>query len=146
MNVKPFLLAPALNAMIGQRLVRRICESCRVPDEVDNRTMSEIIKTLSSLSPESGEKSHIKDINNLKFFKGKGCEKCKGIGYKGRIGIYEIMTMTQEIETIILSGKVSEYQMQDIAVKNGMITMVQDGLLKALDGITTVSEVFRVAE
>ncbi len=146
MEVKPFLLAPALNAMIGQRLVRRICEDCKEEAEVDNRTMSKIIETLSKLTPESGERTRIKDINNLKFYKGKGCDKCQGFGYKGRIGIYEIMIMTPEIEKMILSGKVSEYQMQEMAVKNGMVTMFQDGLLKAIDGITTVEEVFRVTK
>ena len=86
------------------------------------------------------------DLNNLKFYYGKGCEKCQGLGYHGRIGIYEVLTMNSEIEKVILSGKVSEYQMRDLAKKQGMITMVQDGLLKAIDGITTVDEVFRVAE
>jgi type II secretory ATPase GspE/PulE/Tfp pilus assembly ATPase PilB-like protein len=62
------------------------------------------------------------------------------------MGIYEVFTMSKEIETIILSANVSEYQMQEIAVKQGMVTMVQDGILKALDGITTVEEVFSVAE
>jgi len=82
----------------------------------------------------------------MKFFKSPGCEVCHNIGYKGRIGIYEIMIMTKEIEKIILSGKVSEYDMQEFAIKNGMITMVQDGLMKALKGITSLDEVFRVAE
>ncbi|MBI5621240.1 type II/IV secretion system protein [Candidatus Falkowbacteria bacterium] len=146
MEVKPFLLAPALNAMIGQRLVRKICPDCKTDTETDSRTMSEVIKALSSLSPESGEKSHIQDVNNLKFYQGAGCAACQGLGYKGRIGIYEIMTMNKEIENLILAGQVSEYQMQDIGVKNGMVTMLQDGLLKAVDGITTVDEVFRVAK
>ncbi|MFA6534034.1 MAG: GspE/PulE family protein [Patescibacteria group bacterium] len=146
MNVRPFLLAPALNAMMGQRLVRKICPHCKVAAEIDNRTMAEVIKTLSTLKPESGEGSTIKDINNLKFFKGKGCKECQQLGYFGRVGIFEIMGMTQEIEKLILSGQVSEYQIQEIAVKNGMVTMMQDGLLKALDGVTTVEEVFRVTK
>ncbi|MFA5359139.1 MAG: GspE/PulE family protein [Patescibacteria group bacterium] len=146
MNVKPFLLAPALNVMMGQRLVRRICEHCKVEAEIDNRTMSDIMKILSTLSPESGEHRAAISLDKLKFYKGAGCKECQGLGYKGRIGIYEIMSMTQEIEGLILSGQVSEYQMQEIAVKNGMVTMVQDGLLKALDGITSVEEIFRVAK
>ena len=82
----------------------------------------------------------------MKFYAGKGCDACNNLGYKGRVGIYEILAMTPEIEKIILGGKVSEYDMQDIAIKNGMITMAQDGLIKALKGMTTVEEVFRVAE
>jgi len=82
----------------------------------------------------------------MKFYKGIGCDACNNIGYKGRIGIYEIMVMSPEIEKIILSEKVSEYIMQEVATRAGMVTMVQDGLLKALCGITSVSEVFSAAE
>ncbi len=143
MGVKPFLLAPALNAVIGQRLVRRIHEDCKVEDTLDDEMMKRVKDTLSKVNPDSGYKI---DLNNLKFYKGKGCAKCGDSGYKGRMGIYEIFTMTAEIEQLILSGNVSEYQMLDIAQKQGMVSMVQDGLLKALDGISTVEEVFSVAE
>ncbi|MDD5251450.1 MAG: GspE/PulE family protein [Patescibacteria group bacterium] len=143
MGVKPFLLAPALNAVIGQRLVRRICPDCKAPDELDADTMKRVRETLAAISLASGVKV---DLDKLKFWKGKGCETCAGIGLKGRMGIYEIFAMSPTIEKVILSGNVSEYQMQEIAVNEGMVTMAQDGLLKALDGITTVEEVFSVAE
>ncbi len=143
MGAKPFLLAPALNAIIGQRLVRRLCEKCKREEELDEEMMARVKEVLEKL-PEEEKKSV--DFDNLKFYKGAGCEVCQGIGYKGRIGIYEIMTIDKNIEEIILSGKLSEYDMAEAAVKNGMITMVQDGLLKAVDGITSVEEVFRVAE
>jgi type IV pilus assembly protein PilB len=145
MGVKPFLLAPALNAVIGQRLVRRICEECKVEDNLDAETLERVKKILDELPPAVKEK-YQKDLANLKFKKGTGCEACNNIGYKGRLGIYEVMAMSAEIEKIILSEQVSEYQMQDIAVKAGMVTMVQDGLLKALSGVTSVSEVFSAAE
>ena len=143
MGVKPFLLAPALNAVIGQRLVRRIHADCKTEDKPEADKMKKVKKILSELNPESGYKI---DVDNLKFYKGKGCAKCGDSGFKGRMGIYEIFTMSPEIEKVILSGSVSEYQMQDIAVKQGMVTMAQDGLLKALDGITSVDEVLSVAE
>ena len=143
MGVKPFLLAPALNAIIGQRLVRRICKECKEEIEIEPDKLERAKKTLSEIPESSGYKI---DLDNLKFYHGKKCDVCKGIGYKGRVGIYEIFTMNKEIEDVILSGKVSEYQMRDIAVKYGMITMVQDGILKAIDGLTTVEEVFRVSE
>ena len=79
-------------------------------------------------------------------FKGKGCATCGNLGYKGRMGIYEIMAMSEEIEKVILSGQVSEYDMQRIAMEQGMVSMVQDGILKALDKITTLEEVYSVAE
>ncbi len=143
MGTKPYLLAPALNAMIGQRLVRKICEKCK--HEI--KPEKEVLKRVESLLNELLEADKKKiDFNNLKFFEGQGCEACQGIGYKGRVGIYEVLAMNAEIEKLILSGQVSEYDMRDNAKKNGMITMVQDGLLKALDGITSVDEVFRVSE
>lgn len=134
MGVKPFLLAPALNAVIGQRLVRKICPTCKVEDTLDAETLERVKKFL----PDAKQ--------SLKFFKGGGCKECFGLGYKGRIGIYEVMVMTKDIEQVILSKEISEYKMQELAVAAGMIPMVADGLLKALDGITSVEEVFRVAE
>ena len=142
-GAKPFLLAPALNAMIGQRLVRRLCEKCKKEIAPDDDTLVKIRELLEKLPEE--EKNKI-NLNKMKFYQSSGCQACQGIGYKGRIGIYEVLTMNAELEKIILGGKVSEYDMRANGSKNGMITMVQDGLLKALDGITSVEEVFRVAE
>jgi type IV pilus assembly protein PilB len=142
MGVKPFLLAPSLNSVIGQRLVRRICEACREPADLPPELLERVTSVFATL-PEA-EKKNIP--SQLTFYQGKGCSECSGLGYKGRIGIYEIFTMSKEIEQVILSQGVSEYAIQDLAVKNGMVTMVQDGLLKALDKITTVEEVFRVTE
>ena len=142
MGVKPFLLAPALNAVIGQRLVRKLCEKCKKEAPLDEETVKKVKETLGAI-----QNTAVKiDLNSLKFFASVGCEACQGLGYKGRLGIYEIMVMNKEIEQMILKSEVSEYVMQEAAVKNGMITMAQDGLLKALDGITSVDEVFRVAE
>ncbi len=143
MGVKPFLLAPALNSVIGQRLVRKICQHCQEEDKLSAEQMERVKKNMETL-PEV-EKKDV-DLKKLKFYKGKGCEQCSGLGYKGRIGIYEIFTMNKEIEQAILSAQVSEYVIQELAVKSGMVTMVQDGLLKALDKITSVEEVFRVIE
>lgn len=142
MGVKPFLLAPAINAVIGQRLVRRICKDCKEEITLPPETLAKVKDVLSKIP----EASHTKvDLENLKFYKGKGCDNCTH-GYKGRIGIYEIFAMDEKIEEVVLSGKVSEYKMKELAHDAGMIEMVQDGLLKALDGLTTVDEIFRVAQ
>ncbi|MFA5062327.1 MAG: GspE/PulE family protein [Patescibacteria group bacterium] len=143
MGVKPFLLAPALNSVIGQRLVRKICTHCQEEIELAPEVMAKVVKSLETL-PEAEQKKV--NLKKLHFYHGKGCEECSGLGYKGRVGIYEIFTMSKELEQIILSAQVSEYTIQELAVKNGMVTMVQDGLLKALDKITSVEEVFRVTE
>lgn len=142
LGAKSFLLAPALNAIVAQRLVRKIHEECKEEvrlDEVTMKRMKEIFKGSSLLNKGL-------PLDAAKFYRGRGCGACFDLGYKGRVGIYEVMTMNKEIEEALLSGKMSEYLMREIAVKNGMVTMVQDGLLKALDGITTVEEVFSVAE
>ncbi len=147
MGVKPFLLAPAINAVIGQRLVRRLCPTCKKKIELDPATLTQVKQTLKALPANSDETV---DFSKLEFYGAvegnKACTTCRGLGYKGRVGIYEVMSMTKEIEKVILGGNVSEYQMADIASKQGMITMVQDGLLKAMEGLTSVEEVLRVAE
>ncbi|MBI4138684.1 type II/IV secretion system protein [Candidatus Uhrbacteria bacterium] len=147
MGVKPFLLAPAINAIIGQRLVRRLCEKCKQKMTLEPAVLKEVQGVLSAIPKNSG---YAVDLKKLQFFgppEGKNtCTACNGLGYKGRVGVYEIMTMSKEIENVILSGNVSEYQMAELAMKQGMITMAQDGLLKALDGMTSVEEVLRVAE
>lgn len=143
MKVKPFLLAPALNSIIGQRLVRKICPHCKEEIKLEKEKLERAKEMLSKIPEKSGVKP---DLENMKFYKGKGCKKCNHLGYRGRIGIFEVMVMNEAIEKMVLSGKVSEYDMQKIAVEQGMITMVQDGLIKALDGITSVEEVFRVIE
>lgn len=143
MGVKPFLLAPALNVVIGQRLVRKICSQCVKEDELEENTLKRVIETLKSIPPQAEIKI---DFKNIKFYKGAGCDACNGTGYKGRIGIYEVFIMSKKIEQVILSEAVSEYRMREIAAENGMVTMAADGLLKALDKITSVEEVFSVAE
>jgi type IV pilus assembly protein PilB len=144
MGVRPFLLAPSLNAVIGQRLVRRLKKDMAVPAKLSAAKMKQVKEVLGSLSAKSGYKV---DLDKLVFYEPDPKKVTKeDDGYKGRIGIYEIFTMTPEIEEIILSGnEVSEYKIQDIAIRNGMVTMAQDGLLKALDGLTSVDEVLSVA-
>ncbi|MCF7906791.1 GspE/PulE family protein [Patescibacteria group bacterium] len=143
MGVKPFLLAPALNAVIGQRLVRRICEKCKKEVQLTSEKL-ERVKALLKDIPSSAEVKI--DFNNLKFYQGEGCPACQGLGYHGRIGIYEVLAVNAEVEKAILEGSLSEYKARELSQQQGMVTMVQDGLLKALDGITSIEEVFRVAE
>lgn len=144
MGVRPFLLAPSLRSVVGQRLVRRICSNCVIEDTtISAEKREKAVKLLSTLPP--AEQKNV-DISKIIFYKGKGCDVCSNLGYKGRIGIYEIFTMNKEIETVLLSGNLSEYAIQEIALKNGMVTMAQDGLLKAIEKITTVDEIFRVTE
>lgn len=143
MGVKPFLLAPSLNAVIGQRLVRKICSKCVTEDKLETETEKRVRETLKAIPSQAEIKI---DFKNMKFYKGAGCDECGGTGYKGRIGIYEVLIMNKKIEQVVLSEQVSEYKMREVSAENGMVTMAQDGLLKALDKITSVEEVFAVAE
>jgi type IV pilus assembly protein PilB len=143
MGVKPFLLAPALNCVIGQRLVRLVCKKCKEEIKLSGEQEERVEDIIAGMPEAAKEEAKNKE---LKFYQGKGCEACGGIGYKGRTGIHEVFVITPEIEQMILSGKVSEYEMEKIAIKDGMVTMVQDGVLKAMDGITTLEEIFRVIE
>lgn len=132
LGVEPFLLTSAINAVIGQRLVRRICPKCRQEVALPQSVLFQVKKELESLN-----------LNlPIKFYKGKGCSECKE-GFKGRLGIYEVLEMTKAIEDLVLDKK-SSSEIFDQAVKEGMITMKQDGLIKAIKGVTTVDEVFRV--
>ncbi len=142
MGVKPFLLAPALNAIIGQRLTRKVHQDCKEELTLDAETLERVRKILVDVPPASGET--VPPPEQWKFYKGKGCEVCNHTGYKGRVGIYEILLMTDEIRAA-LSEKIDEYQVRQLAKAQGMTTMQQDGMLKCLDGMTTVDEVLRVA-
>lgn len=132
LKVEPFLLTSAINAVIAQRLVRRVCPKCREEISVPQSVALEVKKELSKLN-----------INiPLKFYRGRGCSSCKN-GFLGRVGIFEVLSMTPEIEDLVLNKKTAG-DIFKAAVDAGMITMRQDGFIKAIKGITTVDEVLRV--
>lgn len=140
MGVKPFLLAPAISVIMGQRLLRRLCSECKQPDEIDEATMEAVNASLQAIPENSGETVPTERT----FYKPVGCDKCNETGYKGRVGVYEVLVKNKKIEEFILTGEVSEYKMREVAAEQGMVNMTQDGLLKALEGLTSVEEVRRV--
>lgn len=147
MGLKPFLLAPALNCMMAQRLVRRLCPHCKKEisfEELDENKKQKVNKIMADMPKE--EKEEVE--KDYKFYTANenGCEKCSGIGYKGRIGIYEIYTVDKEIENAINEGKISESYIEEIVKKQGSLSMVQDGLYKVTKGITSLEEIFRVID
>lgn len=142
MGVAPHLLAPAINAIMGQRLLRRLCQTCKQTVTLEAETAALVQQLLKDIPENSGEAKV--DYQTATFYGPKGCEKCNDTGYKGRIGAYEVLVKDSTLEQAILTGSVSEYQMRDIAKIQGMITMTQDGLLKAVDGLTSVEEVKRI--
>lgn len=139
MGVEPFLITSSMNAVIGQRLVRKICEHCRERAEIPEAVLKFIKHELEGVPA-----ARLKGINleQLVFYKGRGCSQCSD-GYKGRIGIFEVLTMNDQIEDLAVR-KVPASEIKKAAISSGMTTMMQDGLIKALKGITTVDEILRV--
>jgi type II secretory ATPase GspE/PulE/Tfp pilus assembly ATPase PilB-like protein len=141
LGVKPFILAPAINAIIAQRLVRKICQFCKQEYALDKKITARVDMILKSIPAAA----HVRLPKQMKFQHSIGCSKCSGLGYRGRVGVYEIFTMNESIEKLI-QNQASTSEIRNQAIKDGMITMAQDGILKVLAGITDVEEVFRVTE
>lgn len=135
-----FLIASVLAASLAQRIVRRICEHCQKEYVPDAAIAQSIQKTLGTLTPKKYEAT-----SEMKLFKGTGCSECSDTGYLGRVGIFEVLRVTPAINKLILNQATAD-EITNQARADGMISMKQDGFLKALDGITTVEEVLRVAE
>lgn len=136
MGAEAFLLSSTINAVVGQRIARKICADCRVSYQMPDTLLREMMNTLGPLFPRDRQP---------KLFKGQGCEACGHSGYHGRIGIFEVMPITNEISHLILQ-KTDATTIENQAKKEGMITMKQDGYLKVLEGISTIDEILRVAQ
>jgi len=143
MGLEPFLLGSSLRAVVAQRLVRRICQFCKEEHKLSDASRSAIEKNLANISDE--EKKNLKAPKEIKAYRGKGCPKCGGTGSKGRIGIFEVFYVGDDVENL-LGEKVEEEDLRKVAMKQGMLTMKQDGIVKVLQGITTLEEIERVTE
>jgi type IV pilus assembly protein PilB len=129
MGIEAFNVASAVNLVVAQRLVRRICKDCKGP-----HTYSE--EQLSSLG------TNLETLRAIPFMKGTGCDTCTGTGYKGRAGLYEVMALSPELRRMILRGA-SVSEMQEQAVVDGMLTLRMDGIKKIERGVTTLEEVVK---
>jgi len=140
MGIKSSFIPPAVNVVIAQRLVRRLCPDCKEAYQPPTEMIANTKKVFSLISPKSGIDIP-KQIST--FYKAKGCPKCHGLGYKGRIGVYEFFTISDTIEKLILEGATS-YDLRTKAMEEGMVTLMQDVMLRVVEGITTMEEVQRV--
>ncbi len=129
MGIEPFLVATSVNLICAQRLVRRVCSNCKEEVKVPKKTLLDI-----------GFKEE--ELKGLKIYKGKGCDVCNGTGYKGRVGLYEVMEVSDTIKDLILSGATA-LDLREQAINEGMITLRRSGLIKIKDGITSIEEVLR---
>ena len=141
-NIKPITIAPAMNAAMAQRLVRRLCLACRKLNKVTDSDLAAFQKYLSPL-PEGGPVSKIKIETEMQIYYPQKCKECNMTGYKDRIGVYEIFVIDPEMEKLIITSP-SITDIKNFAIKKGMVTMLQDGLLKVVEGLTSVDEVLRV--
>jgi general secretion pathway protein E len=130
MGVEPYLLSSVLEAVLAQRLVRRICQVCRMPD----------VPSAADI-----EALGIEADPHTKLFRGRGCDDCRGTGYRGRTGIYELFVITEDVRSLILK-RASSREIRRSAIEAGMVTLRQDGWARAVDGVTTIEEVLRVTQ
>ena len=130
MGVEPYLLSSVLEGVLAQRLVRRICQVCRMPDAPS-------LADIEALGIEADP--------HTKLFRGRGCEDCRGTGYRGRTGIYELFVITEDVRSLILR-RASSREIRRLAIDAGMVTLRQDGWARAVDGVTTIEEVLRVTQ
>ena len=143
MGVEPFLITSTINAVISQRLVRKICVQCRASYQLNTEEKSIIEKEpeIQKFFETRGKD----DVQSIYMYQGKGCKVCGNTGYDGRTGIFEVLEITEQIKQAILR-RASSDEIMNIARKKGMVTMLEDGLEKALNGITTLQEVLRVTK
>jgi type IV pilus assembly protein PilB len=129
MGIEPFLVATSVHLICAQRLTRRICTECKVEEEVSPQVLID-----AGFSPE--------EARTMKIYKGQGCSACNNRGYKGRVGLYEVLEITDEIRELILVGA-SALELKKKAVEQGMISLRRSGLVKVMAGMTTLEEVIR---
>ncbi|MFA5777037.1 MAG: ATPase, T2SS/T4P/T4SS family [Parcubacteria group bacterium] len=154
MGAEPFLIASTVNVIIAQRLVRKLCPECRSEYILTDKE----IKTLKNGIDMDGILKYLKnskefdkiikaddDWSNIKFYKSKGCEQCGNEGYRGRVGIFEVLGINEEIEKLIVESASTE-TIEKKAKEKGMATMIEDGFAKAVQGTTSIEEVIRVTK
>jgi len=129
MQIEPFLITSTLEAILGQRLVRTLCQNCREPYQPGENELHAIGLTAD-------------EVKERTFYRGKGCDLCDNVGYKGRTGIYELLVMSEEIRVLII-GRAPTKDIREKAREQGMRTMGEDGLEKIYQGITTIEEVVK---
>lgn len=153
MKVENYLLSSTCNGILAQRLIRKLCTNCREQYEAPEDIKTMIKKTLQDIQTSTVIQSKDKGVfdsvtaaeaGNIKLYRPVGCDQCNNIGYKGRVGIFEFLQVSPEISKATLN-KMSAQDIENIAKSEGMLTLIQDGFLKCIDGTTTVAEVLRVA-
>jgi len=142
MGTKPFLITSSIRGIIAQRLVRRVCKDCKEAYTPAPAVIQEFKNELKGISEKDLDPQLLEDIQ---LYRGKGCATCNGLGYKGRIGVFEILEMDREVSQLVLENA-PDTDMMVAAKKNGMVSLKQDGFIRCLKGETTMEEVFRISQ
>jgi type IV pilus assembly protein PilB len=131
MGIEPFLVASSVNCIVAQRLARKVCGDCKEPD--------------AEASVEAAVDAGLsKDEASITFYKGRGCRSCSDTGFKGRVAVYEVMALTEELKEFVLNGA-SAMELKREAIRGGMLTLRRSALNKCVEGITSLGEVLRVS-
>ena len=138
MHAEPYLIASTVTCVVGQRVVRRVCQSCKVAKAVGEEARLQLKSDLGNLH-------NFDTAKKLEIYSGRGCKECNNTGYLGRIGIFEVLVVSEKISRMILAHETAQ-AIEKQAITEGMITMKQDGFMKVIEGITAIEEVLRVAE
>lgn len=154
MGAESFMIASTANVVIAQRLVRKLCSECKVGYKMNDKeikTLSasfdikEILKNIRRDDQLKGVIKEKDDWNDITFYKPKGCEQCNNEGYHGRSGIYEVLEVTEDVSRLI-SEKASADEIENFCKNKGMLTMSEDGFIKAINGVTSIEEILRVTK
>jgi type II secretory ATPase GspE/PulE/Tfp pilus assembly ATPase PilB-like protein len=149
MGIQPFLLSSTLSLVIAQRLVRRICPACRESTPIDAaaatmlRERQDLDEALHELQAH-GAGNSADDLERIRVFRGHGCRQCEGTGYRGRVGLFEVLEMNDELRRLTLARS-DAATLRNTAIASGMRTMFRNGLAKVLLGETTIDELMRVS-
>ena len=150
MKIPTFLIASTINIIIAQRLVRKVCKNCIESYSLDKATIAQLqqqfnLEKLEKYLIDHGHMTKKQNINSMLFYRGKGCNHCDNSGYKGRLGIYETLEVTEKMSELILRNA-SRDELEKLAIEEGMMTLLQDGFIKAKNGLTSLEEVLRVTQ
>ncbi len=145
MKVPDFLITASVNLIIAQRLSRRLCPKCKIIHPPSSDAVKKIQKAFAIFNPPKDFDMNLLNDPVIYMPNPKGCEHCGGKGYKGRVGIYEVLDMSKNIKEGLLSEK-SSFELEEIAKKEGMVSLEQDGIIKALQGLTSLEEVYKLVK
>ena len=141
LGVNSKVISSALNVAIAQRLVRTLCDACKKEKILEGEWKDKVESILNSIE----DKSYLEGIQREKIWENVGCAECNGLGFKGRIGVYEMILVDDKIEKVVTENP-SERDIREAAKEQKLLNLVQDGVIKALSGITTLEELDRVVD